>query len=35
MGDEGEWYVDKDVLPIYRSLLPHADLLLPNVFELE
>ncbi|MCJ1405247.1 putative pyridoxal kinase [Xylographa trunciseda] len=35
MGDAGSWYVDADVLPVYKALLPHADLLLPNVFELE
>ncbi|KAI9895044.1 MAG: putative pyridoxal kinase [Vezdaea aestivalis] len=35
MGDEGRLYVDKDVVPVYKSLLHEADLLLPNQFELE
>lgn len=33
MGDNGQLYVAKDIVPAYRSLLPHADLILPNAFE--
>lgn len=35
MGDEGRIYVAEDVVPAYRSLVPHADLILPNQFEAE
>lgn len=35
MGDEGRIYVAEDIVPAYRSLLPHADLILPNAFEAE
>ncbi len=35
MGDQGRLYVSGDVLPVYKSLLPHADLILPNQFEAE
>ncbi|KAL2107579.1 hypothetical protein VUR80DRAFT_5026 [Thermomyces stellatus] len=35
MGDNGRIYVAEDVVPAYRSLLPHADLVLPNQFEAE
>ena len=35
MGDEGALYVDQDVVPVYKALLPHADLILPNQFEVE
>ena len=35
MGDEGRLYVAGDIVPAYRSLLPHADLILPNAFEAE
>lgn len=35
MGDEGRMYVDAAILPAYQSLLPHADLILPNCFEAE
>jgi len=35
MGDEGRLYVAEDIVPAYRSLLPHADLILPNAFEAE
>lgn len=35
MGDEGRLYVDAAILPVYKSLLPHADLILPNCFEAE
>jgi pyridoxine kinase len=35
MGDNGNLYVAQDVVPAYKSLLPHADLILPNQFEAE
>lgn len=35
MGDRGRLYVAEDIVPAYRSLLPHADLILPNAFEAE
>jgi pyridoxine kinase len=35
MGDNGNLYVTKDVVPVYRSLVSHADLILPNQFEAE
>ncbi|KAK0632356.1 Ribokinase-like protein [Immersiella caudata] len=35
MGDNGNLYVAKDVVPVYRSLVSHADLILPNQFEAE
>ncbi|KAF2403898.1 pyridoxal kinase [Trichodelitschia bisporula] len=35
MGDEGRLYISPDVVPAYKSLLPHADLALPNQFEAE
>ena len=35
MGDQGEMYVDKDVVPIYKAMMCDADLLLPNQFEIE
>ena len=35
MGDNGRIYVAEDVVPAYRSLMPHADLILPNQFEAE
>ncbi|PSR97552.1 Ribokinase-like protein [Coniella lustricola] len=35
MGDNGKLYVAQDVVPAYKSLLPHADLILPNQFEAE
>ena len=35
MGDEGRMYVPEALLPAYKSLLPHADLILPNCFEAE
>lgn len=35
MGDNGRIYVAEDVVPAYRSLLHHADLILPNQFEAE
>ncbi|KAI0008895.1 Ribokinase-like protein [Xylariaceae sp. FL0662B] len=35
MGDNGRLYVADDVVPAYKSLIPHADLILPNQFEAE
>lgn len=35
MGDDGRLYVPEDEVPAYRSLLRHADLILPNQFEAE
>ena len=35
MGDQGRLYVDKDVVPAYKSLLRSVDLILPNQFEVE
>ena len=35
MGDNGRIYVDEDELPVYKDLLRHADLILPNQFEAE
>lgn len=35
MGDNGTLYVAQDVVPVYRSLISHADLILPNQFETE
>jgi pyridoxine kinase len=35
MGDNGKFYVPEASAPAFRSLLPHADLVLPNQFELE
>ncbi|KAI5293871.1 putative pyridoxal kinase [Ascosphaera acerosa] len=35
MGDEGRMYVNDDVAPAYRRLIPYADLVLPNQFEAE
>jgi len=35
MGDAGSLYVSKDVIPIYRSLLPKASIITPNWFEVE
>lgn len=35
MGDNGRLYVAEDVVPAYRSLIHHADLILPNQFEAE
>lgn len=35
MGDNGKLYVAEDVVPAYRSLIPYADLILPNQFEAE
>ncbi|KAI1849241.1 hypothetical protein JX266_005202 [Neoarthrinium moseri] len=35
MGDNGKLYVADDVVPAYRGLIQHADLILPNQFEAE
>ncbi|KAJ4295970.1 putative pyridoxal kinase [Collariella sp. IMI 366227] len=35
MGDNGNLYVAPDVVPVYKSLVHHADLVLPNQFEAE
>ena len=35
MGDQGRLYVNEDVVPVYKSLLRDADLILPNQFEAE
>lgn len=35
MGDEGQLYVQEDVVPVYKNLLRDADLILPNQFEAE
>lgn len=35
MGDNGKLYVADDVVPAYRGLVQHADLILPNQFEAE
>ena len=35
MGDANRLYVSRDVIPIYRSLLPKASIITPNWFEVE
>lgn len=35
MGDQGRLYVNPDVVPAYKSVIRHADLILPNQFEAE
>ncbi|KAF2863371.1 Ribokinase-like protein [Piedraia hortae CBS 480.64] len=35
MGDNGRIYVAEDTVPVYKKLLPDADLILPNQFEAE
>ncbi|KAB8266450.1 Ribokinase-like protein [Aspergillus minisclerotigenes] len=35
MGDQGRLYVNNDVVPAYKKIIPHADLILPNQFEAE
>jgi len=35
MGDQGRLYVTEGVVPVYKSLVPHADLIVPNQFEAE
>ncbi|ETW79061.1 hypothetical protein HETIRDRAFT_435557 [Heterobasidion irregulare TC 32-1] len=35
IGDAGRMYVAPDVIPIYRTLLPHSTIITPNWFEVE
>ncbi|MCJ1425090.1 putative pyridoxal kinase [Sticta canariensis] len=35
MGDEGQIYVNEDVIPVYKNLIRDADLIIPNLFEAE
>jgi pyridoxine kinase len=35
MGDDGELYVAAEVVPIYKSIIPYADVILPNQYEAE
>jgi len=36
LGDNDHWYVPKELLPVYKErLLPKADIITPNIFELE
>lgn len=35
MGDQGRLYVNDDVVPAYKEIIQHADLILPNQFEAE
>lgn len=35
MGDQGRLYVNPDVVPAYKNVIRHADLILPNQFEAE
>jgi len=35
MGDQGRLYVSEGVVPVYKSLLSHADMVVPNQFEAE
>jgi pyridoxine kinase len=35
MGDNGALYVAEEVVPIYKSIVPFADIILPNQFEAE
>ncbi|PKX89692.1 pyridoxal kinase [Aspergillus novofumigatus IBT 16806] len=35
MGDQGRLYVNEDVVPAYKKIIHHADLILPNQFEAE
>jgi pyridoxine kinase len=35
MGDDGALYVAEEVVPIYKSIIPLADIILPNQFEAE
>ncbi|TGZ82189.1 Ribokinase-like protein, partial [Ascodesmis nigricans] len=35
MGDQGRLYVSESVVPVYQTLLSHADLIVPNQFETE
>jgi pyridoxine kinase len=35
LGDNGQLYVAAEVVPMYKSIIPHADIILPNQFEAE
>jgi pyridoxine kinase len=35
LGDDGELYVSKEVIPMYKSIIPLADIILPNQYEAE
>ena len=35
MGDCGKLYVSEEVVPVYKSMVRHADLITPNQFETE
>ena len=35
MGDDGALYVEEAVVPVYKSIIPFADIILPNQFEAE
>ena len=35
MGDNGQLYIDEAVVPAYKALLPHVDMIVPNQFEAE
>ena len=35
MGDNGRLYIDEAVVPAYKALLPHVDMIVPNQFEAE
>lgn len=35
MGDDGQLYVAEEVIPFYKSIIPNADVILPNQYEAE
>ena len=35
LGDDGALYVSPEVVPVYKSIIPFADIILPNQFEAE
>jgi pyridoxine kinase len=35
MGDDNSLYVDPDLVPVYKSMLPLADIITPNWYEVE
>jgi pyridoxine kinase len=35
MGDDDQLYVPEEVIPVYKSMISHADVILPNQFEAE
>jgi len=35
MGDDGQLYVAGEVVPVYKSIIPYADIIIPNQFEAE